>query len=53
MRLWLITQLWKIDYIRRRWCWADAVAWETGVGSLPIDRVDPACDYCGACKERE
>ena len=52
MRLWLITQLWKIDYIRRRWCWAEAALWAMGMDG-EIKRVDPACDYCGACKERE
>lgn len=52
MRLWIIKQLWKSNYIRRRWCWAEAVAWATGVGGV-LQRGDPDCDYCGNCKDAD
>jgi len=52
MRLWIVTQLWKINYIRHRWCWGSAACWAMGLGGLP-ERVDPQCDYCGNCKDAE
>jgi len=53
MKIWIVTQLWKINYIRHRWCWAYAVGWAFGGDGGFLMRVDPQCDYCGNCKDAE
>jgi len=52
MKLWIVTQLWKINYIRRRWCWAEIALWAMRMDGK-LTRVDPACDYCGNCKNKD
>lgn len=52
LKLMLVTHLWKVDFIRRHICWAQAVGWAF-YGIWPIRIVEKECDYCGACKERE
>jgi len=52
IRVVILIRIWKINYIRHRWCRASAVEWAY-FGGFPFRRVDTACDYCGNCKNKE
>lgn len=48
LRFWIIRLLWKFNYVSRRWCWADAVAWAEGLTD-EIREADHTCYYCLGC----
>lgn len=50
--MWLALRIWKIEFIRKRWCWGSAVEW-IYFGGWPFYKVDPACNYCGNCKDKD
>lgn len=56
-KYWLILSLWRIPYIRRNYCWAEAVSWiEFGCTSFReiFDiRADHKCFYCLTCNTEE
>ncbi len=50
----LIRLLWKIPFIRRRWCWADAVFWSYDyIHHKEIERANHECYYCMGCNTQD
>jgi hypothetical protein len=52
--MFIATALWKIPFVARKWCWADAVMWALGYKPISeIEIADHGCFYCCACNTDE
>jgi hypothetical protein len=48
LRFWIVKMLWKLPFIRHRYCWLSADMW--AFYGTKIERSDQ-CGYCGACED--
>ena len=49
LKYFIISTLWKLPFVRRNYCWANAVLYVNGFDHELFEPADHKCFYCLAC----